>query len=174
MQRGRAQDDETAVSRGCTINHRTWYDMETQPGLPLRITVLHPPPGVALAVQKGRDELLPPSRQTADEAVFDFTVRIGTQPDGRPNFLGPFAQGTPADRFVYVNSGKRAGQQDSGWDRRAKVKLGGITPKMVDAALAEPGAVLVARFEGVGRDGGPACATVPLLDGGWRLVRGGG
>ena len=51
---------------------------------------------------------------------------------------------------------------------------GEITRKMVDAALGEPGTVLEARFEGIGRDGGPACATVPLLDGGWRLVRGGG
>lgn len=54
------------------------------------------------------------------------------------------------------------------------MKLGAITGEMVDAVLATPGAVLEARFAGVGRDGGPACATVPLLDGGWRLVRGGG
>lgn len=147
--------------------------METQPELPLRIVIVGPPAGVDVAAQKGRDELLPPSRRTTDETVFDFTVRVGAQPDGRPNFLGPFAQGTPADRFVYVTWGKRANQPDSGWDRRAKVKLGGISGEMVDATLATPGAVLEARFSGVGRDGGPACATVPLLDGGWRLVRGG-
>jgi hypothetical protein len=147
--------------------------MESQPELPLRIVIVRPPEGVSVAMQKGRDGLVPPSRQTADETVFDFTVRVGAQPDGRPNFLGPFAQGTPADRFVYATWGKRAGQPDSHLDGRTKVKLGGITREMVDAALADPGAVLEARFAGAGRNGAPAYATVPLLDGGWRLVRGG-
>ncbi|HET7462894.1 MAG TPA: DUF5990 family protein [Longimicrobium sp.] len=143
-----------------------------EPELPLRITVVGPPPEVTFAVQRGRDGLLPPTRRTADAIVFDFTVRVGER-DGRPNFLGEFAQGTPADRFVYVNSGTRAGQAGTRWERRAKVKLSGITRELVDAALAEAGAVLEARFGGVGRDGGPACATVPLLDGGWRVARAG-
>jgi Family of unknown function (DUF5990) len=145
--------------------------MATQPELPLRITVLHPPADVAFAVQMGRDELLPPSHRTADGIAFDFTVRVADPSAATPNFLGPFAQGTPADRFVYVNSGKRAGQTDSCWDRRAKVKLGTITRDMVKAALRDPGAVLEARFEGTGPDGTPSCATVPLLDGGWQMVR---
>jgi len=140
--------------------------METE--LPLRITVQNPPPGVTFAVQKGRAGLLPPASQTADALVFDLVVRVGEGAAGRPNFLGEFAQGTPADRFVYVNSGARAGQAGSQWTRRAKVKLGTITRELVDAALAA-GAVLEARIEGTDRRGGPACATVPLLDGGWTL-----
>lgn len=145
---------------------------DTTPGLPLRITVVRPPPRVAFRLQRGRAELIPPTRETADEIVFDLDVRAGgALPDGRPNFLGPFTQGTPADRFVYVTSGASAGQPGSPWRRRAKVKLAGITREMVDAALAEPGAVLEARFAGTARDGSPACATVPLLDEGWRLVR---
>jgi hypothetical protein len=145
--------------------------MEMEVELPLRITVVDPPPDVAFAVQRGRDGLLPPTRRTADALVFEFTVRVGER-DGRPNFLGEFAQGTPAARFVYVNSGTFAGEAGSRWERRAKVKLGTVTREMIGAALAAPGAVLEARFDGIGRDGGPACATVPLLDGGWRLVRG--
>lgn len=140
-----------------------------QPELPLRIIVQHPPAGVAFAVQKGRDGLLAPSSATADALVFDLAVRVRDGADGRPNFLGEFAQGTPADRFVYVNSGASAGQAGSPWQRRAKVKLDTITREMVDAALAR-GAVLEARIEGTDRRGGPACATVPLLDGGWRLA----
>ncbi|HET7232855.1 MAG TPA: DUF5990 family protein [Longimicrobium sp.] len=136
--------------------------------LPLRIIVNRPPPGVTFAVQKGRHGLLPPTRRTADEIAFDFSVRVGDR-DGRPNFVGEYAQGTPADRFVYVNSGTGAGQMGSPWSRRAKVKLGTLTREMVDAAL-DAGGVLEARIHGVGRDGGPACATVPLLDGGWRLA----
>jgi hypothetical protein len=88
------------------------------------------------------------------------------------NVLGDFALGPPAGRFVYVNAGTLAGQADSCWTRRAKVKTAGITPALVDETLATPGAVLEARIAGAGRDGTPCCATVPLLDGGWRVVRG--
>jgi hypothetical protein len=144
--------------------------MEMHDELPLRIVVTNPPAGVTFAVQRGRHGLLPPTRRTADAMVFDFTVRVGER-DGKPNFLGEFAQGTPADRFVYVNSGTSAGQAGSCWQRRAKVKLSGITRELIGRALVQPGAVLEARFAGIGRDGGPSCATVPLLDGGWRLAR---
>ena len=55
--------------------------------------------------------------------TFELEVRVGTRSDGQPNFLGPFAQGPPADRFVYINSGTLAGQAESEWTRRAKVPL---------------------------------------------------
>jgi hypothetical protein len=139
---------------------------------PLRITLLRPPAGVAFAVQRGRHELLPPTRRSADETAFGFTVRVGTRADGALNLLGPFAQGTLANRFVYVSSGTSAGQSNSRWSRRTKVKTAGITWAMVEAVLATPGAVLEARIRGTSGDGGPCCATVPLLDHGWRVVRG--
>jgi hypothetical protein len=84
--------------------------------------------------------------------------------------LGPFAHGRPDDRFLYVNSGTSAGQAGSCWTRRAKVRLGGIGWELVDGALRDPRIVLEARLEGTGRDGGPACAGVALLDGVWRAV----
>ncbi|HKP74988.1 MAG TPA: DUF5990 family protein [Longimicrobiaceae bacterium] len=139
--------------------------------LPLRIHVLRRPRGAAFAVQRGKGELVEPSAVSADAMVFDLTVRVAEGKDGRPNFLGPFAQGTPADRFVYLNSGTYAGQAETPWSRRAKLKLAGIGWEMVDEALATPGAVLEARIEGTAGDGGPCCATVPLLDGGWRVAR---
>ena len=91
--------------------------------------------------------------------------------DGGPNLLGPFAHGRPDDRFLYVNSGTSAGQHGSPWSRRAKVKLGGIDQALVERALGDADTVLEARFAGTLRDGSPACATVPLLDGGWRAAR---
>lgn len=137
----------------------------------LRITVVHPPPGVTFRVQKGKSDLVPPTRDTGDPLSFDLTLRVSdSRPDGLPNFLGPFAQGPPAGRFIYVNSGTSAGQGGSCWTRRAKVHLSGISWEMIEQALAEPDAVLEARFAGTGRDGGPACASVPLLDGGWRVT----
>lgn len=134
--------------------------------------MLRPLPGVTLRLQRGRNDLVSPTRETPEAISFDFNLRLG-EPTvaGRPRWLGEFSQGTPDDRFVYINAGRQAGQAGTAWDRRAKVKLASITPEQVGAVLDAPGQVLEARFEGVGRDGGPACATVQLIDGGWRVVR---
>ncbi len=135
-----------------------------------RITVLDPPRGVAFCLQRGRSELIPPSRESERSISFDFTLRVERGVgDGPPRLLGPFAQGPPASRFVYVCSGKRAGQWDSCWDRRAKVPLTGVAASLIEQAAALPGAVLETQIVGTGRDGGPSCATVPLV-GGWRVV----
>jgi hypothetical protein len=135
-----------------------------------RIRVLDPPRGVVFRMQRGRTELVPPARESATSITFDFTLRVELdRPAVRGRLLGPFAQGPPAARFVYVNSGKHAGQPDSPWDRRAKVSLMTITPALIEEALASRDAVIEAEIAGTGRDGGPACATVPLLSG-WRVA----
>src|SRR6185436_5985427 len=136
----------------------------------LRIVVVRPPRGVRFRVQRGRGALVPPTHEAADRLSFDFTLRVGTpQADGRPNLLGEFAQGRPHARFVYVNSGQRADQPDSSWDRRAKVPLGGITKAQIDAVLSMRGACLEASIQGTAPDGGPVCAAVLLLDPGWHV-----
>ena len=132
-----------------------------------RITLLNPPLGVTFRLQRGRAELVAPSHETATSISFDFTLRVAPG-DGAPRLLGPFAQGPPAARFVYVNSGKQAGQAESCWDRRAKVHLRDIAPSLIEQAISS-GAVIETRIAGTGRDGGPACATVPLI-GGWRIA----
>jgi len=139
--------------------------------LPLRITVAHPPYGVTFRVQRGRDELLPPAQVSEETLSFDLSVRVDLSQDGRPNFLGEFAQGLPQARFVYVNSGTRAGQMDSCWDRRAKVSLMGITSAQIASVLASGDRVLEGRIGGTACDGGPACATVPLLAKGWQVTQ---
>ena len=140
--------------------------------LPLRITLLQPPRDVVFCLQSGKTEIVSPVRSTGDDLSFDFSVRVGQRPDGQPNLLGPFAQGPPAGRFVYVNSGTCAGEVDSSWTRRAKIPLSGLSWPLIEEALAAADGILEARIAGTGKDGGPACATVPLLDGGWKLARG--
>ena len=135
----------------------------------MRIRVLNPPPDVDFLVQRGRDDLTAPVEATPTGLVFEFPVRVGKQPGGEPNFLGPYAQGPASARFVYVNSGTYAGQSQSCWSRRAKVPLTAITWSLISAALGTGRAIEVA-FNGTGRDGGPTCATVKLDEGAWRLV----
>jgi hypothetical protein len=134
-----------------------------------RITVLNPPSGVTFRLQRGRSELLSPSHESASTIVFDFTLRAESGAGGYPRLLGPFAQGPPASRFVYVNSGKQAGQEESCWDRRAKVPLTRVSSALIERAASSRGAVIETQIAGTGRDGGPACATVPLI-GAWRIA----
>ena len=77
---------------------------------------------------------------------------------------GPYVQGPPRQRFVYLDIGAYAGQAGSCWSRRMKVPLEGIPAKML-----RTGGILEARIAGTGRDGGPNCATVRDFDG-WRQV----
>jgi hypothetical protein len=137
----------------------------------VRVIISEPPPGVRLAVQRGKAELLEASTETVGLLQFDFSLRLGEpQADGSPNFLGEFAQGPQAERFVYVNSGTLAGQAGSVWTRRAKLKLGPIPRALVDAALADPERVLVARLSGTARDGGPIFASLKPETVTWELA----
>src|SRR6267378_882880 len=139
--------------------------------VPLRVTIVRPPTNVEFRLQQGRSGLVPPTGVATAEIRFDFALRLGPMRHrNRPNLVGALAQGPPTGRFVYINAGLRAGQEGSCWDRRAKVPLDGITSDLIHAALAAGDVVLEARIEGTARDGGPACATVPLLGAGWRLV----
>jgi hypothetical protein len=139
--------------------------------LPLRITLLKPLRDVPLCLQQGKADLVPPSINSGEQVSFDFTVNIANdRADGPPNLRGPFVQGPPAGRFIYINSGTFAGQADSCWSRRAKVSLAGITWELIEQVLSESGAVLEGRIAGTAGDGGPACATVRLLEGGWKVV----
>jgi hypothetical protein len=135
--------------------------------LAIRIVVVEPPPDVRIAMQRGRNELIEPARASPRELVFEATVRVrDNRPDGAPNLLGDVAQGPVFSRFVYINSGTMAGDETSRWTRRAKVSLTGITWELIQKARGKP---LEARVKGTARDGGPSCASVPLI-GGWRVV----
>jgi Family of unknown function (DUF5990) len=137
----------------------------------MRVLVVSPPPGVLFAVQRGRTELLVPSIQDAEFIQFDFSLRLGPPlPDGTFNFLGEYAQGSPSDRFVYINSGTAAGQAGSCWSRRAKLKLASVPRQIAEAAIGSHECAVEARVLGTMRDGGPICASVKPHVVTWGLV----
>jgi hypothetical protein len=136
--------------------------------LPILLTVQAPPAGVAWALQLGRDEIVPPTKR-GGALEFSATLRVVTGKDGSLDFRGPAVQGPRGGRFVYLTCGVRAGQAGSPWDRRAKVTLEPLREmlaKQKASATLKGASVAIA---GTGRDGGPACASVPLADKGWRL-----
>jgi len=144
----------------------------TQPkrAIAMRVTILDPPPDVAMCLRSKDDDIVDRTVASGDVLSFDFTVRaqrvVGSK---APRLLGPFVYGPPAQRFVYIRIGTLTGQADSCWTRAAKIPLAGITWEMVGRAARGAGR-LEARVDGRAKDGGPFCATVPLLDGGWRPV----
>jgi len=134
----------------------------------LRVLVRNPMPGVAVGMQIGRDGLQAPKPATKAKLTFETEAKVTRAPSGELRLTGPAIQGPPNARFIYVNWGRRAGQHDTVWDRRAKVMLTTLDSKRIEACQAK-GATLEAEIDGVGKDGGPCCATVPLL-GGWKSV----
>jgi hypothetical protein len=139
----------------------------------LRIVLEQPPPGVDFGLQRGRGsdyETVQKQRSKTGDLHFEFAVRAkagGSKAE--PTLLGPFVQGPPRERFVYLDIGTYAGQLDSVWSRRLKIPLRGITRELIEQ-LSDSSAILEARVPGRGRDGGPNCATVKPFDG-WKVRR---
>ena len=145
-----------------------------EPEIPLRIIIVDAPRGVLFALQRGRSELVGAIHSSGAPISFDFTARLVIAPDKKSvDFRGPFVQGRPGSRFVYVNSGTYAGDEKSCWSRRAKVPLSGIASAVARELQTAPKGRLEAVIAGTSRDGGPVCGSVRLLESGWRVARGG-
>jgi hypothetical protein len=139
--------------------------------IPLRVTLVQPPGGVQFCVQgKTAADLEQLQVSTGGDLSFDFAIRVAPGGSGPPRFLGPYTHGPPSERFVYLCVGTLADQADSCWARRVKVPLSGITQKLLDRARRSPARRLEARVWGTAKDGGPVCASVPLMEDGWRLI----
>jgi hypothetical protein len=89
---------------------------------------------VYLGIQKGNEviEAVPADRK---KVVFRPTFRVSKQPDGSPNFLGPFAKGTPQERFFYLSWGVMGKKDEFAMFRRAKIHLNHLTWAQVSAAI---------------------------------------
>ena len=132
--------------------------------IPFRVIVDRPLPGVTMRVQKGKDELLEPNSISGSGLSFEFEISVDVGDE--LNFLGKFAQGPKDSRFVYVNSGTYAGQAHTAWARRAKLSLMSITKQQIQSAIDE-GSFIETTMPGVGRDGGPTCASVKSIE--WKV-----
>jgi hypothetical protein len=142
--------------------------------LTLRIVLEAPPPGVDFGIQKGRGsmyETIEKQRSARGDLVFEFSVAVKpASVGGMCDFGGPIVQGPRSGRFVYIDIGTCAGQQDTPWSRRLKIPLTGITADLIRRASSGSNRVLEARVPGTGRDGGPSCASVKHF-GGWSPAR---
>jgi hypothetical protein len=125
---------------------------------------------IEAGLQRGK-EVAGSKPMTGDLLEFTGELRLKSPQsrDVRPIFLGPFAHGPPLGRFIYIVwTGEENGVRRM--FRRMKLQLGGIGWAYVDQVLQDHRAAIVATVCGTDRHGGPACATVPLLGGGWRVA----
>ncbi len=136
----------------------------------LEITLKSPPEGIGFCLQKGKSEKIDYQVSTGKDIKFSFSVRVKEGKTEKPNFLGPFTQGKPTERFVYICIGQSAGQENTVWARRAKIHLSSITWEQVNQVLSNTEGKLVASYEATDKDGGPSCASVPLIDDGWAVA----
>jgi hypothetical protein len=130
--------------------------------LVLRIVLADPPSGVVFSLQGKANAPVDAVIADGGDLTFDIPITLTPTPGGlRPG--GPFLRADSRGRFVYVASGGQAScAAASGSGRRAKIYLNALSDDLALAA-AQAGDVLEARISGRARDGGAACASVPLL-----------
>lgn len=86
-------------------------------------------------------------------------------PDGSVDFAGSAVEGKRGERFFYLSWSSRTFHGRERF-RRTKIQLRELTVDQLKR-LQSNGGTITARISALARDRGPACATVPLLGGGW-------
>jgi hypothetical protein len=123
--------------------------------------------GIRVGIQKG-NAVIDDVAGDAVQATFDCEMRVKRHPDtGKPNFLGPFAHGKPAERFLYLCWGQWIGNSWHGF-RRAKIHLRDLDWKTVQVAVGadRPIEAVVSLTDSKGE---PLCASVKADKITWRL-----
>lgn len=113
---------------------------------------------VYLGIQKG-NEVIEAVPGNLEQVIFRPTFRIARQPDGSPNFRGPFAKGTLQERFFYLSWGVMHDDGQFQMFRRAKIHLNHLTWEQVSAAVSNDRPLKVV-IDMTGKKGDPICASI--------------
>ncbi len=103
------------------------------------------------------DELLDRIPGDVASAVWTFDSDVVQGADG-PDFKGPYIQGRPGDRFIYLSWGSVDDAGTFDMFRRAKLMLDAVAPAVVEQA--QRSGRLVARLGLSDNRGHPLCAAV--------------
>jgi hypothetical protein len=122
--------------------------------------------GTVYGLQKGKGttyETVQGQQGNGQDLTFEFIVYVKQTNGSAFSLSGPFVQGTPQNRFVYINIGSYAGQAAGQWSGRLKV------PLPVVALHNEQTVIEKYRWSckvlGRTKDGKPMFATVKPFDG---------
>jgi len=134
--------------------------------LSLHVTLQSPPAGVAFSLQKGHGhDFEIEQAQISIGGDLHFNLEVNVKDGETPSFTGPYVEGPTGSKFVYIRVGILAGQE-TGYERRIKIPLTGITREMI--AQATKG--IETTIPGTAKDGTPTCATVKPFAG-WSVVK---
>jgi hypothetical protein len=113
---------------------------------------------IHLGIQRGNEviEAVPANGQ---RVVFEPQFRVSPMPDGKTNFLGPFAKGTVAERFFYLSWGVKNADGTLTMFRRAKIHLNHLQWSLVEEAI-DSGRELSVTLSMTDKRGGPRCASI--------------
>ena len=151
--------------------------------LRLRVHCLQPPDPrrhkarFGLQEKKPGDWVLHEGKRRANgDNVFQCECQVKPRRvDEPPDFAGLFVHGKPGGRFLYLSwkpdgwSATEPEPASPAFVRRIKLHLRDITWAQIEKAF-RTGGVLQATIAGTARDGGPACASVPLVGGKWQSL----
>jgi Family of unknown function (DUF5990) len=102
--------------------------------------------------------------RAADAPAVTWTLECTVDPARTPpDVTGPYVQGGPGGRFIYLSWGTVDGAGAFAMFRRAKLMLADVPPEVMAAAMAT--GRLVGRLRLTDSRGGPICARVrpPLV-----------
>ncbi|MCR8557481.1 hypothetical protein KXD93_07505 [Mucilaginibacter sp. BJC16-A38] len=136
----------------------------------LHIILQKPPAGIHFALQKGHGNVVEAVQvQISADGDLHFELMIDVKVDPAKTelarFGGPYVQGPPVEKFIYIGIGTFAGQV-SPWSRRLKIPLRDISWDLINRANENSG--LETIVPGTAKDGSPTCATVKPFAG-WHL-----
>ena len=123
--------------------------------------------GIHLGIQRG-EEVVDAAPGNSKEIVFEPTFRVSPLAGGRTNFLGPFAKGTPKERFFYLSWVVKGAEGRLTMFRRAKVHLSHLPWSRVEEA-ARSGKPLCVELSMTDSRGGPLCGSVRDDDARWQV-----
>ena len=123
---------------------------------------------VYLGIQRGKEAIdqVPANRR---RVVFYPEFKIGEKPDGSPNFLGLYAQGTPADRFFYLSWGVKQESGNFEMFRRLKIYLAPLDWRQINRAL-QSNQPIVVRLKLTDDRGGPLCGRPGISHITWQVA----
>ena len=135
----------------------------------LRILLQNPVDGVMYGLQKGKGvhyEIVQAQIGNRQDLTFRFVVHLKQTNKSAPSLTGPFVQGTPGNRFVYINIGSYAGQAGAPCSGRLKVPIPEVDFQDTLSRGSEYG--WSCKVPGRTEDGKPVFATVKPF-GGWTI-----
>jgi hypothetical protein len=115
--------------------------------------------GLRVGVQRRGDanEVLDPVRGDAEQAEWSIECVARRTADG-VDVTGPYVQGRPGDRFIYLSWLSDQGPGPLGMFRRGKIRLNAIPEPVLEHALS--GGTIMVEVQLTDEKGNPACATL--------------